>query len=63
MDTTDIIKKIEEGTATEADMGSLIDSMTASLAELKERDPAAYLKSVKELNAAVVAMNETLSIK
>lgn len=60
MSPQDFIQKAEVGTLTDEEIKEFMGSISGKLSELKEKDPAAYLKALRALNDATEAIAEGL---
>ena len=61
MNLQDFIQKAEQGSLTDVEMKDFLTNTSAQLVDLKEKDPAAYLKAITALNDAAMAITEGLA--
>ncbi len=60
MTPQDFIQKAEQGTLTDDEMKMFLESISQKLADLKQRDPAAYLSTISALSDAMDSTSKTI---
>jgi hypothetical protein len=62
MSAVDLIKKSETESLTQEELRSLIEHINGEMQEIKEHNPAEYLRLIKGLNNVVHDLNKELNV-
>jgi len=60
MSPQDFIQKAEQGILTDEEIKMFLESVSQKLADLKQRDPAMYLKTISTLGVAMDSVSEAI---